>query len=95
MNKNKRESKRDDIKLQLGISHVYNKQCANQLLDYRLQHTLSPRAGNEPSRAELGSARFGSASERAELGSARYFCEPENQARLGSVEAREPAREPH
>ena len=50
------------------------------------------RAGNEPSRAELGSARFGSASERAELGSARYFCEPENQARLGSVEAREPAR---
>ena len=36
------------------------------------------RAGNEPSRAELGSAR--------------YFCEPENQARLGSVEAREPAR---
>ena len=53
------------------------------------------RAGNEPSRAELGSARFGSASERAELGSARYFCEPENQARLGSVEAREPAREPH
>ncbi|KAG2611694.1 hypothetical protein PVAP13_4KG234905 [Panicum virgatum] len=51
-----------------------------------------PRAGNEPSGAELGSARFGSASERAELGSARYFCEPENQARLGSVEAREPAR---
>ena len=50
------------------------------------------RAGNEPSRAELGSARFGSASEWAELGSARYFCEPENQARLGSVEAREPAR---
>ena len=50
------------------------------------------RAGNEASRAELGSARFGSASERAELGSARYFCEPENQARLGSVEAREPAR---
>ena len=56
---------------------------------------LTSRAGNEPSRAELGSARFGSASERAELGSARYFCEPENQARLGSVEAREPAREPH
>ena len=55
--------------------------------------------GLETSRAELservGSARFGSASERAELGSARYFCEPENQARLGSVEAREPAREPH
>ena len=51
--------------------------------------TTTTRAGNEPSRAELGSARFGSASERAELGSARYFCEPENQARLGSVEARE------
>ena len=41
------------------------------------------RAGNEPSRAQLGSAR--------------YFCEPENQARLGSARWRltsrlEPAR---
>jgi hypothetical protein len=52
------------------------------------------RAGNEPSRARLGSARCGSVKERAEPGSARFSGELCNQARLGSVQAREPAREP-
>jgi hypothetical protein len=33
------------------------------------------RAGNEPSRARLGSARCGSLCKRAELGSARSFSE--------------------
>ena len=64
----------------------------NNNIKYDVFFVTCVGAGNEPSRAPLGSARFGSASERAELGSARYFCEPENQARLGSVEAREPAR---
>ena len=50
------------------------------------------RAGNEPSRARLGSARCGSLSTRAELGSARSFIELEIQARLGSTVARELAR---
>jgi hypothetical protein len=50
------------------------------------------RAGNEPSRARLGSARRGSVQLRAEPGSARSFCEPDLEARLGSVTAREPAR---
>jgi hypothetical protein len=52
------------------------------------------RAGTEPSRARLGSARCGSVKERAEPGSARLSDELCNQARLGSVQAREPAREP-
>jgi len=53
---------------------------------------LQPRAGNEPSRARLGSARCGSAHERAEPGSARPSNELADEARLGSYEAREPAR---
>jgi hypothetical protein len=50
--------------------------------------TLIPhRAGNEPSRARLGSV-----TERARLGSARPFHELAKEARLGSTLAREPAR---
>ena len=54
--------------------------------------TISSRAGNEPSRARLGSARFGSVVQRAEPGSARQFHEPIEEARLGSLSARELAR---
>jgi hypothetical protein len=53
---------------------------------------LWSRAGNEPSRARLGSARCGSVSERARLGSARPFHELAKEARLDSTLAREPAR---
>jgi hypothetical protein len=53
---------------------------------------LLGRAGNEPSRARLGSARCGSVPERARLGSARLFHELAKEARLGSTLAREPAR---
>ena len=44
----------------------------------------------ETSRA--GSARFGSVVQRAEPGSARQFHEPIEEARLGSLSARELAR---
>ena len=54
---------------------------------------VGSRAGNEPSRARLGSARFGSVVQRAEPGSARQFHEPIEEARLASW--LEPAREPH
>jgi hypothetical protein len=50
------------------------------------------RGGNELSRARLGLARCGSLMQRAELGSARPSGELENEARLGSLLAREPAR---
>ena len=50
------------------------------------------RAGNEPRRARLGSARFGSVVQRAKPGSARQFHEPIEEARLGSLSARELAR---
>jgi hypothetical protein len=54
--------------------------------------SIRARAGNEPSRARLGSARCGSVPERARLGSARPFHELAKEARLGSTLAREPAR---
>ena len=53
---------------------------------------ITIRAGNEPSRARLGSARFGSVVQRAEPGLARQFHEPIEEARLGSLSARELAR---
>jgi hypothetical protein len=54
------------------------------------QLTLAIRAGNEPSRARLGSARCSSVADRARLGSARPFHELGREARLGSKVAREP-----
>jgi hypothetical protein len=53
---------------------------------------LATRGGNEPSRARLGSARCGSFTQRARLGSARSSDELGKAARLGSLQAREPAR---
>ena len=54
------------------------------------EQAMQDRAGNEPS--QLGSARFGSVVQRAEPGSARQFHEPIEEARLGSLSARELAR---
>jgi hypothetical protein len=61
-------------------------------IGYFLECDIPPRAGNEPSRARLGSARCGSVADRARLGSARPFHELGRQARLGSKVARELAR---
>jgi hypothetical protein len=49
-----------------------------------LGEVVVARAGNEPSRARLGSARCGSVTERARLGSARPFHELAKEARLAS-----------
>jgi hypothetical protein len=59
-----------------------------------LKWPFSPSAnlGLETSRAEPGSARRGLVQLRAEPGSVRSCCEPDREARRGSVTAREPAR---
>jgi hypothetical protein len=48
------------------------------------------RAGNEPNRARLGSARCISVADRARLGSTISRVEEPGSARLGSKAAREP-----